>query len=168
MDRMDRIAQAMERQADAFERLAASLEKLAERLAQPEAKPKRPRVEPIAPEEIEAEAAKLEGPAREVWEILDRLARVNAGRTRKHVRPVKPAAVLAAIRDHQDRDHVAVARDYAAWQEHSARTPHTDVVAGYRNQLKMAPAVVRPAVPRGQRPGMDRLLSDEALEEAMR
>ena len=150
--------------ADALERIAAAQETKAE-------KPKRQRRERVEPEALPVEDVKLEGVSAQVFEALDRLARTNATKTRKDVRPVKAAAVLRALEDFPTKDHLGVARDYAAWQEHSARIPHVDVTGGFRNQLKTAPDVRRggPVAPsEGPTPGLDRLMSDDALEEAWR
>lgn len=166
MDRTpgERMADAAERQADAVEAILALL---VDRLPAPKQRERqaRERVEPVhvtPPVDVEWPDEASQG----VYVLLERLAQVNASRTRKHVRPVKARAVLAACEDYPAKDHLAVARDYAAWQEHSARTPQVDVVSGFRNQLKMAPDVLKPTAPKPG--GLDNLMSDAALEEAMR
>lgn len=168
---LERMAVAMERQAQAFEaltdaatRAVAALDRMQAEKDQRPARRQRPRVEPDA---APVEDVKLEGAQADVFEVLDRLSRVNATRTRKHVRPVLAAAVARAMEDFPDRDHLGVARDYAAWQEHSARAPHTDVTNGYRNQLRQAQAV-RTGGATPTRRGLDSLMDQSRLEEAYR
>lgn len=177
-EHMERMTAALERQAAAFERLADSLAlaappmaRLVEAVAHPPVEvepPKRERRERIKPEPLPTLAADdLTRLEREVFDMLNDLAGTNAARTRRAVRPVDPAGVRRAVADFPDRDHLTVAKNYVAWQLDSARSPHTNVVSGYRNQLTNAPAVARPTAPgQAQRPGLDRLMDDGGLEEA--
>ena len=102
--------------------------------AEPEAeKPSRSRVDTDSlPEGFPPEREALVG---EVLQVLQETARGNG-----HPSVLVPhrRGVALAMMDYPDRDHLAVAREYRAWQAGGRGRPHRDLVRGFRNQLERA------------------------------
>lgn len=144
---VERLATAVERLAAAYERVADAHEAKQRQAAAPKGPPKQaPRKARQDPDKVPDSAGpEVRQYVEPVRDILADIARDNGaeGALTPTLRAV--ALVLA---DFPDRDWLEAAKHYRRWQLTAARTPHRDVVRGYRRQLQInAPPVARKTTP---------------------
>lgn len=144
---VERLATAVERLAAAYERVADAHEAKQRQTAAPKG-PAPPRQRKVrqdpdkVPDSVGPEARRFVGPVRD---ILADVARDNGA---EGALAPTARAVALVLADFPDRDWLEAAKHYRRWQLDGARTPHRDVVRGYRRQLQLnAPPVARKTTP---------------------
>lgn len=129
------------------------------------AKPKAPRPAKPSDDELpEGFPRQLVPFVEPVLAVLDGVAAGNGAEG--VLRPTRRAVALALL-DFPDRDFLPVAQEYRAWQlGGKVRSPHRDIVRGYRAQLRRSRPVARPTSPTRQAGPDRREVQRARLEEA--